>query len=93
MTDVIRADHTALFHNGLGGPQTALPVLVVDQRQYPVVTLRRTIPVPRLMLFDHRSDQVGNQSRTHGARSPGIKISHQGDPFFSVERTLSLIHI
>ena len=33
----VRSDHAAFHHNGLAGPQPALPVLQIDQGQHPIV--------------------------------------------------------
>ena len=88
---MIRPDHAPFFHNDLGGPQAALPILIVDEWQDPVITLHRAFSITCLELFHHRFDQIGDQCRTHGTGSAGIKIGHQGDPFFSVERTKDIV--
>ena len=84
----VRADDAARLHDRLRGTEAAEPILVVDQRQQPLVDGFRRVAVSGEVCGDRRAHEVGDHRRCHAAGGAGIEIGQEGDSFLAVEWAL-----
>ena len=84
----IALDHATFLHDGLTGPQTALAILEVDERQDTRVLRSSGIEIPCGVMLEDGLDQIGKQRAAHRACRACIQVCHQRDGFLSVERSL-----
>ena len=85
-SDAVGADHAALLHENLRGRESALPVLVVDERQPAGVCGRGILASPGRERVVDRADAVGIAAARHRARRAGLEIGQQRDAFLAVPR-------
>src|SRR5438477_10045309 len=86
MPSRLAGDNPALFHQRLAGKQSALPVLVVDEREPALVTSDRSVAPPRREVVDNAAERVGIGAARHGSGGARIQIRHQRDRLLAIPR-------
>ena len=82
----VAGDHAAGLHEGLGGQDAALAVLVVDQRQPALVQGIGLVAAAGAMRLDDGAQPIGEAAARHGAGGAGIQVRQQRDGLFAIPR-------
>ena len=87
MADMIGSYYAAFLEYRFTGPQAALSVLEIDQRQKSSILFGRFLYVVDVVRCDQRFQQVRQQGAWHSPGGTRVEVCHQRDRFLPVERS------